>query len=107
MVTLQHWQELSVEQLILMETSLVRVTLNTLVYECEFDDGTIKEYSANVIAFNIYEKGDADGFSSSMLQQIIDHKSTGEAVKMEDKYITTRTGTRRLIETTVGWSFPI
>jgi hypothetical protein len=81
--------------------------LNTLVYECEFNDGTIKEYSANVIASNIYEEGDADGFSSSMLYQIIDHKSSGEAVKLEDKYITTRTGTRRLRETTVGWSFLI
>ena len=81
--------------------------LNTLVYECEFDDGTIKEYSANVIAFNIYEEGDADGFSSSILYQIIDHKSSGEAVKLEYKYITTRTGTRRLRATTVGWSFLI
>jgi hypothetical protein len=77
------------------------------VYECKFNDGTIKEYSANVIASNIYEEGDADGFSSSMLYQIIDHKSSGEAVKLEDKYITTRTGTRRLRETTVGWSFLI
>ena len=34
--------------------------LNTLVYKCEFDDGTIKEYVANVIASNIYEEGDAD-----------------------------------------------
>ena len=73
------------------------------MYECEFNDGTIKEYSANVIASNIYEEGDADGFSSLMLYQIIDHKSSGEAVKLEDKYITTRTGTRRLRETTVGW----
>ena len=28
--------------------------LNTSVYECEFDDGTIKEYAANVIASKIY-----------------------------------------------------
>ena len=79
--------------------------LNTLVYECEFNDGTIKEYSANVIASNIYEEGDADGFSSSLLYKIVDHKSSGEAIKMADKYITTRTGTRRMRQTTVGWSF--
>ena len=36
--------------------------LNILVYECEFNDGTIKECSANVIASNIYEEGDADEF---------------------------------------------
>ncbi len=65
-------------------------------YECEFDDGTIKEYAANVIGSNIYEEGDADGFSYLMSYQVIDHKSSGEAVKLEDKYITTRTGTRKL-----------
>jgi len=81
--------------------------LKTLVYVCEFDDGTIKEWAANVIASNIYKEGDADGFSSSMLHQIIDHKSTGEAIKLEDKYVTTRIGTRRLREPTVGWSFLI
>ena len=77
------------------------------MYECEFDDGKIKEYAANVIASNIYEEGDADGFFSSSLHQIIDHKSSGEAIKLEDKYTTTRTGTRRLRETTVCWSFLI
>ena len=79
--------------------------LNTLVYECEFNDGTIKEYAANTIASNIYEEGDADGFSSALLHQIVDHKASGEAIKMIDKYHTTRTGTRRMRETTVGWSF--
>jgi hypothetical protein len=79
--------------------------LNTLVYECEFNDGTIKDYLANVIASNIYEEGDADGFSSSLLYNIVDHKSSGEAIKMADKYIITRTGTPRMRQTTVGWSF--
>ena len=78
--------------------------LNTLVYECEFDDGTIKEYAANVIASNIYEEGDADGFSTSLMSKIVDHKSSGEAITMENKYVTTRTGTRQMRQTTVGWS---
>ena len=46
-------------------------------------------------------------FLLQCFHQIIDHKSSGEAVKLEDKYITTRTGTMRLRETTVGWSFLI
>ena len=77
------------------------------MYECEYNDEKIKEYATNVIASNIYEEGDADGFSSLLLHQIIDHKSSGEAIKLEDKCITTRTSTRRLRETTVGWSFLI
>jgi hypothetical protein len=39
--------------------------LKNLVYKCEFDDGTIKEYSTNLIASNIYEEGGADGFFES------------------------------------------
>jgi len=72
-----------------------------LVYECEF----IKKYSANVIASNIYEEGDADGFSSSLLYKIVDQKSSGEVIKMADKYITTRTGTRQMRQITVCWLF--
>ena len=52
----------------------------------------MKEYAANIIASNIYEEGDADAFLSSLLHQIVDHKSLGEKIKLEDKYITTRTG---------------
>jgi hypothetical protein len=54
--------------------------LNTLVYECVFDDGTTIEYAANTIASNIFMESDADGFSSSFLYHIIDHKSSGEAI---------------------------
>jgi len=79
--------------------------LNSLVYKCEFDDETIREYLANLIASNIYEEGDADGYSKTLLHTIVDHKLSGEAVKMADKYITTRSGTRRMRQTTVGWLF--
>jgi len=58
-----------------------------------------------VIASNIYEEGDADGFSSLLLYKIVDHKSSGEAIQMADKYITTHTGTQRMRQTTVGWLF--
>ena len=36
--------------------------LNTLLYECKFNNGTIKEYTANTIASNIFMELDADGF---------------------------------------------
>jgi hypothetical protein len=38
--------------------------LNTLLYEFEFDDGTTREYAANIIASNIFMESDADSFSS-------------------------------------------
>ena len=81
--------------------------LNTLLYECEFNDGTTTEYAANKIASNIFLESDADGFSSSLLYHIVDHNCSGEAIRMADKYITitTKTGTKRMCQTTVGWKF--
>ena len=79
--------------------------LNTLLYECEFDDGTTREYSANMIASNIFLESDADGFSSFLLYHIVDHKCSGEATTMANKYFVTKTGTERMRQTTVGWKF--
>ncbi len=59
--------------------------LNTLLYECKFEDGTTQAYSTNTIASNIFEESDADGYSSSLLYEIVDHKSSGEATKMAEK----------------------
>jgi hypothetical protein len=79
--------------------------LNTSLYECEFDDGTTREYAANVIASNIFMELYDDGFSSSHLYHIVDHKCSGEAITMADKYFVTKTGTKRMRQTTVGWKF--
>jgi hypothetical protein len=76
--------------------------LNSLLYKCKFDDGTVKEYAANTISFNIFIESDADGFSSLILYHIVDHKSSGEAVKMVDKYFLTSTGTKRMRQMTQG-----
>ncbi len=74
--------------------------LNTLWYMCKFLDGTVKEFAANMIASNIFEESDADGHTNTLLFKIVDHKSLGEAVKMADKYIVSRNGTKRIHQTT-------
>jgi hypothetical protein len=79
--------------------------LNTLRYMCEFPDGTVKKFAANMIASNIFEESDADGHTSTLIYKIVDHKSLGEAVKMADKYIVSRNGTKWICQTTVGWKF--
>ncbi len=50
-------------------------------------------------------ESDADGYSSSLLYKIVDHKSSGEATKMANKYLLTKTGTKRMRQTTQGWKF--
>jgi hypothetical protein len=81
--------------------------LNTMVYDCVFPDGTTKEYAANIIAENIYNNVDFDGYASSSSYVIVDHKCSGDAIRMEDKYFVTKTGTKRIRQTTKGWSMLI
>ncbi len=59
----------------------------------------------NTIASNIFMELYADGYSSSLLYEIVDHKSSGEATKMADKYFPTKTGTKRMCQMTHGWKF--
>ena len=78
--------------------------LNTLSYDVVFDDGEVKEYSANVIAENMFSQVDQDGYHVQMLDSIVDHASEDDAVKKENQYITTRSGTKRLRKSTRGWN---
>ena len=77
---------------------------NTTIYEVEFPDGEVKEYSTNVIAENILSQVDSDGYSASLMEAIVDYtKDEATGVPMTNKYVITRTGTRRLRKTTTGW----
>jgi hypothetical protein len=79
--------------------------LNMLQYICKFNDGLTKKYAANLIVLNIFMESDADGYSSSILYKIVDHKSSGEAVKIPDKYIVSKNGTKQIWQTTIVWKF--
>ncbi len=50
-------------------------------------------------------ESDADGYSSSLLYEIVDHKSSWEATKMADKYLLTKTETKQMHQMTQGWKF--
>ena len=78
--------------------------LNSIVYEVEFPDGQVREYSANVIAENMLTQVDSDGYSLSLMEAIVDYqKDESVAVAKEDKYVYTKSGQRRLRQTTAGW----
>ena len=78
--------------------------MNSTIYDAEFPDGTVKEYSANVIAENMLSQVDEDSFSTTMVEGIIDHKmDTAVAIPKDDKYIVTRRGQKKLRKTTIGW----
>jgi hypothetical protein len=76
--------------------------LDTRTYNVEFPDGRSEEYTANVIAENMYAQCDEEGNQFIMLQDIVGHKTDGHAVERADMYI--KVGSNRQIrKTTKGW----
>jgi hypothetical protein len=76
--------------------------MDTRTYNVEFSDGRSEEYTANVIAENLYAQCYEEGNHFLMLQDIVRHKTDGHAVERADMYI--KVGSNRKIrKTTKGW----
>ena len=73
------------------------------MYDVEFADGGVEAVTANIIAENILSQVDEEGQRQLMLDKIVDHRTTKEAIpKSEGTYETTY-GTTRKKRTTRGW----
>jgi len=81
--------------------------LNTIRYEVEFPDSEVKEYAANTIAENMYAQVDAHGFTHTMVDAILDYRRLDEAISKSDQYIVTKSGQRRMRQSTIGWDLLI
>jgi hypothetical protein len=76
--------------------------LNTRTCNVEFPDGRSEEYTANVIVENRYAQCDEEGNQFLMLQDIVGHKTDGNAVERADMYI--KVGSNiQIRKTTKGW----
>ena len=70
--------------------------LNSIVYEVEFDDGTVKEYAANIIAENMLMDVDDEGYSTTMIEAIVNfQKDEAVAIPMSEKYVYSQSGQKR------------
>jgi hypothetical protein len=78
--------------------------LNSMVYDVEFPDGDVRQYSANIIAQNMYSQVDANGHSHTLLDSIIDFSKEKGAIEKDDMYIVTKSGQRRIRQSTNGWN---
>jgi hypothetical protein len=76
--------------------------LDTRAYEIEFPDGRIDEYTANVIAENMYSQCDIEGRQYSLMEGIIYHITDGHAVAPAEMYIKHRSN-NKVTKTTKGW----
>jgi hypothetical protein len=78
---------------------------DTAVYEVQFDDGTVEQFSANIIAEPIYSKLDPDGNLVALLEEIMDHKWDDTALTMTTGFDPGPNGTRVPKKKTKGWHF--
>jgi hypothetical protein len=61
------------------------------MYEVEFPDGQVAEYSVNIIAENMYTQCDAEGNQYLLLNEIIDwRRNNNNAVACNDMYVYSR-----------------
>jgi hypothetical protein len=76
--------------------------LDTALYEVEFEDGKVEAYHANQIADAIYARVDDDGNTVTEIDEIVDHKKDGKAIRTDDGFVMLR-GRRIPKRTTKGW----
>ena len=65
----------------------------------------MKQYAADVITKNLLSQVDASGHHSQLLDEIGDHERLWTAIPRADAYVATKSGVRRLRQTTIGWRF--
>ena len=75
--------------------------LDTRSYEVEFPDGDVPEFTANVIAENMFSQCDGAGNQYRLMSGIVDHKSNDKAVSKLYRYVVIR-GRQFPRKTTVG-----
>ena len=80
--------------------------LDTRLYEVEFPDGGIGEYTANIIAESIYSNVDEEGAPYMLVDGIIGHRSNNDAISPEEGYVNVNNSRKRVI-TTKGWDILI
>ena len=80
--------------------------LDTRIYEVEFADGGIGEYGTNMIAESLYSSCNEEGNHYSLLQGIVSHRTTADALKISEGFCEIN-GVRRRKITTTGWELQI
>ena len=79
--------------------------LDTRIYQVEFLDENMAEYSAYMIAENMFSQCDVSGNQFIFMDTIVDHKMDGHAIKKVDMYKQSPRGShnRQCKRTTKGW----
>ena len=82
--------------------------LDTRIYQLEFPDGRLEEYSLNIIAEHLYAQVDDEGFDTGIFDSIIDFRRDDQvAITKDNGTFVTSQGLERPVITTKGWELLI
>ncbi len=77
--------------------------LDTRVFEVEYMDGYTVSMTANAIAEHLFSQVDSEGRRLLLIDEIMDHRKSDQAVEIADGFITSANGRRHRRRTTKGW----
>ena len=80
---------------------------STILCDVEFPDGAVKPYSENIIAGNILNQVNADGYHHQIIDSILEHSKDKRVVEKKDKWIVSKLGNRSRWKSNVGWKFQV
>ena len=82
--------------------------LDTRIYELQFPNGRIEEYAVNMIAENLFQQADEDGWDSGIIEEFMDlRKDDTIAVPKEKGTYHNSAGVERNVITTKGWEVQV
>ena len=82
----------------------VNPILDTRVYELQFPDGRIEDYSMNIIVENLIAQTDAEGYDTGIFKEIIDYRWDDKiATPKGEQAKTSVNGITKPVVTTKGW----
>jgi hypothetical protein len=77
--------------------------LDSRQYEIEYINGDIETLTANIIAENLLSQVDEEGHRQMMMDEILDHRTTKDALTKDNGTYQTARGLTRKKRTTKGW----
>ncbi len=77
--------------------------LDSRKYEVEYADGNVEELTANIITENLIAQVDDEGHQQMMLEEVIDHRTTQEAIPKGKGTYVNWYGVKRQKQATRGW----
>ena len=81
--------------------------LDSREYKVEMPVGSTGQYTANVIAENIFSQVDEEGLQYALLSVITDHKKDASALSKDEGYTVSHNGRRVPKITTRGWKIQV